>query len=75
MQDPPHSAGPSLVSAQHPGRSRLTEPSRTDTPLKFGEPDYLNGLNDRDGMACRTSCGYTWTADDPGWLAQVLPPS
>ena len=35
--------------------------------------DYLNGIDDRDGMACRISCGYTWTAEDPGWRAQVLP--
>ena len=35
--------------------------------------DYINGMDDRDGMACRISCGYTWTADDPGWRAQVLP--
>src|SRR6266568_1052174 len=40
-----------------------------------GDPgwDYLNGVNDRDGMACRINCGYTWTAEDPGWRAQVLP--
>ena len=37
--------------------------------------DFLNGTDDRDGMACRISCGYTWTADDPGWRAQVLPVS
>jgi hypothetical protein len=38
-----------------------------------GDPgwDYVNGMNDRDGMACGISCGYTWTADDPGWRAQV----
>jgi hypothetical protein len=35
--------------------------------------DYVNGTDDRDGMACRISCGYRWTADDPGWRAQVLP--
>jgi hypothetical protein len=35
--------------------------------------DYVNGMNDRDGMACRISCGYTWSAGDPGWRAQVLP--
>jgi hypothetical protein len=23
--------------------------------------------------ACRISCGYTWTEDDPGWQAQRLP--
>jgi hypothetical protein len=34
--------------------------------------DYVNGTDDRDGMACRISCGYTWTAADPG-CAQVLP--
>ena len=40
-----------------------------------GDPgwDYVNGCDDRDGMACRISCGYQWTADDPGWRAQVLP--
>ena len=35
--------------------------------------DYVNGADDRQGMACRTGCGYTWTAADPGWRAQVLP--
>jgi hypothetical protein len=35
--------------------------------------DYVNGRTDRDGMACRISCGYTWTADDPAWRAQTLP--
>src|SRR5260370_21732410 len=35
--------------------------------------DYANGNDDRQGMACRISCGYTWTADHPGWRAQVLP--
>jgi hypothetical protein len=35
--------------------------------------DYINGTDDRQGMACRISCGYTWTATDPGWQAQVLP--
>jgi len=35
--------------------------------------DYVNGIDDREGMACRISCGYTWTAADPGWRAQVLP--
>ncbi len=40
-----------------------------------GDPgwDYLNGTDDRDGMACRINCGYTWTTNDPGWRAQVLP--
>jgi hypothetical protein len=40
-----------------------------------GDPgwDYVNGTDDRDGMACRISCGYRWIADDPGWRAQVLP--
>jgi len=40
-----------------------------------GDPgwDWVNGADDRDSMACRISCGYTWTADDPGWRAQVLP--
>ena len=42
-----------------------------------GDPgwDYLNGTDDRDGMACRISCGYQWTANDPDWCAQVLPDS
>lgn len=35
--------------------------------------DYVNGTDDRDGMACRINCGHTWTAADPGWCAQVLP--
>ncbi len=35
--------------------------------------DCINGQDDRDGMACRISCGYRWTAQDPGWLAQRLP--
>jgi hypothetical protein len=35
--------------------------------------DYANGIDDRQGMACRTGCGYTWSADDPGWRIQVLP--
>jgi hypothetical protein len=40
-----------------------------------GDPgwDYVNGMNNRDGMACQISCGYQWTAEDPGWRAQVLP--
>src|SRR5215475_615885 len=40
-----------------------------------GDPgwDYVNGSDDRQGMACRISCGYRWTADNPGWRAQVLP--
>ena len=40
-----------------------------------GDPgwDHVNGRDDRDGMACRISCGYRSTADDPGWRAQVLP--
>ena len=35
--------------------------------------DFVNGSDDRDGMACRNGCGYRWSADDPGWSAQVLP--
>jgi hypothetical protein len=35
--------------------------------------DYLNGTNDRDGMACRINCGYRWTSNHPGWQAQLLP--
>ncbi len=35
--------------------------------------DYVNGRDDRQGMTCRISCGYRWTAEDPDWLAQVLP--
>ena len=34
--------------------------------------DYNNGTDDRDGMTCRISCGYTWTADNPGWHMQKL---
>jgi hypothetical protein len=32
--------------------------------------DYIN---DRREIACRISCGYRWTDDDPGWLIQQLP--
>lgn len=34
-----------------------------------GDPgwDYINGTNDGGGMTCRISCGYRWTASDPGW--------
>ena len=35
--------------------------------------DYVNGVNDRDGMACRISCGYRWTASDPGWRPSGSP--
>ncbi len=35
--------------------------------------DFVNGYSDENGMACRISCGYRWTADDPAWLAQRLP--
>jgi hypothetical protein len=35
--------------------------------------DYLNGQDDRDGMACRVNCGYRWNPHDTGWQAQVLP--
>lgn len=40
-----------------------------------GDPawDYINGTDDRNGMACRIKCGYVWIAADPGWRAQVLP--
>ncbi len=40
-----------------------------------GDPgwDYVNGTDDRQGMACRISCGYRWAAGDPSWRAQVLP--
>jgi predicted RNA-binding Zn-ribbon protein involved in translation (DUF1610 family) len=40
-----------------------------------GDPgwDYINGTDDRDGMACHISCDNRWTADHPGWRAQVLP--
>jgi hypothetical protein len=24
-------------------------------------------------FACRISCGYRWTAEDPGWVIQYLP--
>ena len=35
--------------------------------------DYVNGTNDCAGMACRIGCGYSWSADEPGWRAQMLP--
>jgi hypothetical protein len=35
--------------------------------------DYVNGVDDSEGMACRLGCGYRWLRDDPGWLAQRLP--
>jgi hypothetical protein len=35
--------------------------------------DYINGADDRDGMACRMGCGYQWTREDLGWRAPVLP--
>src|SRR5258708_8341261 len=40
-----------------------------------GDPgwDYVNGTDDRDGIACRISCGYRWTAADPGWQAPFQP--
>jgi hypothetical protein len=38
-----------------------------------GRPRYINGTDDRDGMACRINCGYTWTPTDLGWRVQVLP--
>jgi hypothetical protein len=34
--------------------------------------DFVNGIDDRAGMACRVGCGYRWSADDPGWRAQAL---
>jgi len=34
--------------------------------------DYIS---DRQEMACRISCGYTWTADAPAWRLQILPSS
>jgi hypothetical protein len=42
---------------------------------RCGDPgwDYVNGMDDHDGMACRISCGHQWNAHDPGWRAQVLP--
>lgn len=45
-------------------------------PARFcGDPgwDYVNGTDYHHGMACRISCGYRWTANDPGWRAQILP--
>ena len=35
--------------------------------------DYVNGVDDGEGMACGIRCGYRWNADDPGWRCQVLP--
>jgi hypothetical protein len=35
--------------------------------------DYINGVDDADGMVCRIGCGFKWAADDPRWLAQRLP--
>ena len=35
--------------------------------------DYVNGIDDRSGMACSLGCGYHWSNDDPAWHAQVLP--
>ena len=35
--------------------------------------DYVNGLDDGAGMACRLGCAYRWPPDDPGWRAQALP--
>lgn len=32
--------------------------------------DYVNGHDETAGMRCSLGCGYHWTADDPGWLAQ-----
>jgi len=34
---------------------------------------YRNGRNDTAGMTCQLSCGYSWTADDPGWMVQQGP--
>lgn len=34
---------------------------------------YRNGRNDNAGMTCQLGCGYTWTADDPGWIIQQRP--
>ena len=35
--------------------------------------DYINSYDDAQGMICRIGCGHRWPADDPEWLAQVLP--
>jgi len=35
--------------------------------------DYINGLDDRDGMTCSSGCGHRWNADDRAWLVQILP--
>ena len=52
-------------------------PARTRSlpymPPRIRRTPPFGGLAERDGMACRVSCGYHWTADDPGWRAQVLP--
>jgi hypothetical protein len=44
---------------------------------RCGDPgwDYVNGTDDRDGMACRISCGYRWTADDPAGAPKSCPPT
>jgi hypothetical protein len=34
--------------------------------------DYINGIDDREGMACRIGCGNQWAANNPGWQAQRL---
>ena len=34
--------------------------------------DYVNGIDDRGGMACQLGCDYRWDPNDPGWRAQVL---
>ena len=35
--------------------------------------DYINGQNEDAGMTCRLGCGYHWSAEDVGWIAQMLP--
>jgi hypothetical protein len=38
-----------------------------------GDPgwDYVNGTDDRDGMTCRISCGYSWWTA-PSFLEAVI---
>jgi hypothetical protein len=66
------SSWPSWLRAAATG---IPASSSTFRPALCGDPgwDYINGRDERHGMARRISCGYLWTRDDPGWRAQVLP--
>ena len=37
--------------------------------------DFINGVDEAEGMVCRVSCGFKWAADDLRSLAQRLPAS